>query len=278
MKTLDSPRAEELRDNAQRSLDEAGLHYVDVLLRGLRLQRSHDKIVDSAPSDDATRLAVAFLGASQIAALSTQVQAGLLTNSEVHERWMLAAVEILGSEMTAGLPPQRDISLAKSAISAHVPILEGLCAEEVLNIRRHLASEYLAFRTEVRRLSDRITAEPWSKDFALEIESLVRSEIDPRIDELRRALERSGNLFNHLAGDLADMLRLGVPFAGSLLAGAAVEQAGAIGLITGVVGAAMRTRLDTRSAKSSNVMSYVLSLGSEVESRKRGRIGMRING
>jgi hypothetical protein len=267
-KVLRSTSAEDVINKAQLSLDAAGLHCVDVFLVESELSQFVERLIEGTArsSLEDLRIAGSSMMASLIAAIVTNGQVGLLTDSTIHEDWMLASAKALGGEID-GNRAQLDVALARSVITAHVPVVQGLTAEDVLEIRHRLASEYIAFRTEIRRLSEKIRAEPWSDELVPEIESMVRAEIDPAIDELRRALERSSNLLAHLTGNLGDMLTLAVPFAGSLLAGAPVEQAGVVSLISGLMGAGLKTHLDVQTVKSANVMSYVLSLKSEVVSR-----------
>lgn len=75
--------------------------------------------------------------------------------------------------------------MAKEVMHEHIPLLYLKSCEDVLEIRERYKDVITNFRKSIRHFASKMQAMPYSRDFYREIESIIATEINPVIEELR---------------------------------------------------------------------------------------------
>jgi hypothetical protein len=77
-----------------------------------------------------------------------------------------------------------------------LPTFESAGVDEVLDIRNELAGPLVGFRGAMSRFASDIATEPWSEDFGMEAEDVFVREVEPKVQEIRDAVEANSSLAN----------------------------------------------------------------------------------
>jgi hypothetical protein len=85
--------------------------------------------------------------------------------------------------------------LAKRVMEINLSGVKGVEYSEILNFRDDNKKELKSFRTEIGSLSTKISKEPWTIEFEREVEQVIKSEINPKVQDLENeAIEFKDNM------------------------------------------------------------------------------------
>lgn len=74
--------------------------------------------------------------------------------------------------------------LAKKVLETKLSGVTGVNFSDILDFRDDNKRELKSFRTEMGRLSTNVTSEPWTPEFDSEVAQIIKSEIDPKVQDL----------------------------------------------------------------------------------------------
>ena len=151
-------------------------------------------------------------------------------------------------------------SLALTALSRHLPMIRGLKAEQVLELREKNASYLRSFRSLVSKLSSAATANVNSSDYNSWAARVVTSEIDPLLEQLQASVDDYHHrLLSRLASS-ASIEKLFVPILGYALGALNIEFAIGGGMLAVLAGSLVEERLAQRSEFRRSPVSYLLKM------------------
>jgi hypothetical protein len=101
----------------------------------------------------------------------------------------LGAVVISESSVARG----RHSGLA-SELLRRLPLFEMATVNQILDIRRELASPLVRFRAAVVGFSEKIRSAAWDSDFASDAEMVFRKQVEPAVLELEEEVQSSSDL------------------------------------------------------------------------------------
>lgn len=124
--------------------------------------------------------------------------------------------------------------LTKSVIEAKLPCFTGVEIPDLLNFRDSNKRELKSFRVKMGQLSANIKSSPFTLDFEKEIKDIIKSEIDPAIQEINNSLLeyrddmiiKYGKKLIPITLSVGGMVNYGVPLEFSLIAGTIVDKLG----------------------------------------------------
>jgi len=124
--------------------------------------------------------------------------------------------------------------LAKKVFETKFSGVTGVSFSDILNFRDDNKKELESFRTEMGRLSTRITSEPWTPEFDSEVAQIIKSEIDPKVQDLKDQTEefkdnmlvKYGTKAVPVAIAIGTTVYAGIPLSLAVIGGAAISTLG----------------------------------------------------
>jgi len=177
--------------------------------------------------------------------------------------------------------PGGSYGLVATKVAAHIPNLDELSIEEVLDLRDSLSDYLTGFRAEMAALSDDITsdADGAQADLAREIELRWVREIDPMLTEIRAQMAASG-VFRQAINTITTDKGAITTAASSVVLATSSVAAGIAALLPAAATAAyplikaMRSAMEGREEARRNRLFFLYSAGEAVKRRAR-RTGFR---
>lgn len=110
--------------------------------------------------------------------------------------------EVTGNFVNAGIREgkievtQKAIERSKqvhlaSDLFARLPLFEAATVSEILDIRNDLEKYLVRFRSGMMKLSSSIVTASWDKDFPIDVEDIVRKEIEPAIQDIEEEIQNN---------------------------------------------------------------------------------------
>lgn len=200
-----------------------------------------------------------------------------------------AAVQVAG-EVEASVAPSPNAMRRGAEISSaasfmgYLPYFPDLPMDEVLDLRKSLATPLVRFRGALARLSRDFESRAIDEEFEVEVEEAWRTQVAPALADVREALAEHGLLSEAASIALGDPRRL-LAEAGGVLAAAHGDVVSLSGLVTAgiaagvpladVAGRALRqSRVGRRDARRS-AFYFLHQLGDEAEARAGSSLGVR---
>lgn len=124
--------------------------------------------------------------------------------------------------------------LAKKVLETKLSGVTGVSFSDILNFRDDNKKELKSFRTEMGRLSTCITSEPWTPEFDSEVAQIIKSEIDPKVQDLNDQTEefkdnmlvKYGAKAVPIAITIGTMVYAGIPLSLAVIGGTVISKLG----------------------------------------------------
>lgn len=110
-----------------------------------------------------------------------------------------AAVACQAEKLGLVDPSEAQVNRGKHArlaaeVLGKLPTFEAAGVDEILDVRKELSGELAGFRGAMSEFASKIRAEPWNENFGLEAEEAFVREVEPRVEEIRQAVEANNSL------------------------------------------------------------------------------------
>lgn len=192
----------------------------------------------------------------------------LLTDAREHAEAILdLKVKVGGDDKNTDEATRADQELNAKAneilhrlLVGHLPVLLTKSYEDILWLREKLGDYLDPFRISMRALATKIKSTPWEAEFEREVVNEIASSVEPKIEELKRKLDRPGaDILKRLLADSKSYITTGATLAISLAAGAPIEVSGPLSIAASVASASIDSAHERKEAMRSCEVAFLLA-------------------